>query len=114
MKKIKTTLDTLIKDISAFYNASQWHFITVNGLDLGDGMEIQYFFSRYNVCEEVVCFFLTMDYDQEVPSIVSLIPSAYLGEGETVDMFGIAIKDIAKGLFLDDDSIQAPLRKNND
>jgi len=77
-------------------------------------MEMQYFFARYNAVEEVVCYFFKMGYDEEAPSLVSIIPPAYLGEGETVDMFGIAIKDIAKGLFLDDDSIQAPLRKNHE
>jgi ech hydrogenase subunit D len=79
-------------------------------LDLGDGMEIQYFFTQYNAKEEVICFFLKMNYENEVPSIVSLIPSAYLGEGEVVDMFGINIKDTPKGLLLDDDSVQMPLR----
>lgn len=114
MKKIETTIETVVADISAFYNASEWHFVTANGVDLGDGMEMQYFFARYNTVEDVVCYFFKMDYNQEAPSLVSIIPPAYLGEGETVDMFGIAIKDIAKGLFLDEDSIQAPLRKTHD
>jgi ech hydrogenase subunit D len=110
MKKIETKLETLIEDIKKFYDEKKYHFITVNGLDLGDGMEIQYFFTQYNAKEEVICFFLKMNYENEVPSIVSLIPSAYLGEGEVVDMFGINIKDTPKGLLLDDDSVQMPLR----
>ena len=110
MKKIETKLETLIKDIEEFYDENKYHFITVNGVDLGDGMEIQYFFSQYNSKEKLVCFFLKMDYENEVPSIAKLIPSAYLGEGEVVDMFGINIKNTPKGLLLDDDSIQAPLR----
>jgi len=114
MKKIETKLETLEVDIKAFYDASKWHFITVNGVDLGDGMEIQYFFSQYDSYEEVVCFFLKAQYDDVIPSLVSFIPSAYLGEGEVVDMFGIDIKDIPKGLFLDEDSVQAPLRIKND
>ena len=114
MKKIETTLETLEADIKSFYDASLWHFITVNGVDLGDGMEIQYFFSKYNSFEEVVCFCLKTDYETVIPSLVPLIPSAYLGEGEVVDMFGVNIKDIEKGLLLDDDSTQAPLRISND
>ena len=111
MKKIKTNSEDLQKDIELFYDHTIWHFITVNGVDLGDKMEIQYLFSRYNCDEEVVCYFLNMDYDEEIPSIVSIIPSAYLGEGEVVDMFDIKIKGIAKGLVLEDDSQLAPLRK---
>ena len=42
-------------------------------------------------------FHLEAGYDEEIPSVVSLIPSAYLGEGEAVDMFGIDIQDISRG-----------------
>ena len=112
MKKIETNNKNLLKEIGAFYDYKTCHFITVNGVDLGDKMEIQYLFSRYGSDEEVICYFLHVDYDEEIPSIISLIPSAFLGEGEVVDMFGIKIKDIEKGLLLEDDSMQAPLRKN--
>ncbi len=110
MKKIETKLETMVKDIKEFYDARKWQFITVNGVDLGDGMEIQYFFTKYNIKDEVVCFFLKVGYEDEVPSVVSIIPSAYLGEGEIVDMFGIKIENTPKGLLLDEDSFQAPLR----
>jgi len=110
MKKIETKLETLEEDIKAFYDASKWHFITVNGLDLGDVMEIQYFFTKYNTHEDVVCFFLKAGYEDEIPSLVPIIPPAYLGEGELVDMFGVNVKGISKGLFLDEDSTQSPLR----
>jgi NADH:ubiquinone oxidoreductase subunit C len=112
MKKIETSSKNLLKDIGAFYDYKTCHFITVNGVDLGDKMEIQYLFSHYGSEKEVVCYFLHVDYEEEIPSIISLIPSAFLGEGEVVDMFGINIKDIKKGLLLEDDSMQAPLRKN--
>ncbi len=111
MKKIKTDSENLLKDLGAFYEHKTVHFITVNGVDLGDKMEIQYLFSHYNTDEEVICYFFTMEYDEQIPSIVSLIPSAFLGEGEVVDMFGIKIEDIPKGLLLEDDSQLAPLRK---
>ena len=113
MKKIKTNITDSIKDIGEFYDHRVWHFITVNGVDLGDRMEIQYFFSKYNEADEVVCFHLEAGYDEEIPSVVSLIPSAYLGEGEAVDMFGIDIQDISRGTILDDDSEHAPLRKKS-
>ena len=112
MKKIETNSNDLLKDIGAFYDYKTCHFITVNGVDLGDKMEIQYLFTRYGSHEEVVCYFLNMNYEEEIPSIVPLIPSAYMGEGEVVDMFDIKIENINKGLLLESDSEQAPLRKN--
>ena len=113
MKKIATTIDKLLIDLKAFYTPSIWHFITVNGVDLGEGMEVQYLFSKYDVCEDVVCFYIEVPYDELVPTITSLIPSAYLGEGEMVDMFGIKIENTPKGMFLEDDSVQQPLRKES-
>jgi len=112
MKKIETNSKNLLKDIGEFYDSKKYHYITVNGVDLGDKMEVQYLFSQYGNKEEVVCYFLYADYNEEIPSIISLIPPAFLGEGEAVDMFGIKIKDIEKGLLLEKDSMQAPLRKN--
>lgn len=111
MKKIATTIDTLLIDLKDFYEPSIWNFITVNGVDLTDGMEIQYFFSKYNAYDEVVCFYMKVSYNQLIPTITSLIPSAYLGEGEIVDMFGVNVKDTPKGMFLEDDSVKHPLRK---
>ena len=111
MKKIETNSKDLLKDIGSFYDYKIHHFITVNGVDLGDKMEIQYLFTSYDCEEEVVCYFLNMDYDEEIPSIVPIIPPAYMGEGEVVDMFGVKIQSISKGLLLEDDSEQAPLRK---
>ena len=113
MKKIATSSETLLADLQGFYEAKDFHFVTVNGVDVGDGVEMQYFFARYGVVDETICYFLHMKYDEEISSIVSLIPSAYLGEGEVVDMFGVKIEGVSKGTFLEDDSIQSPLRRES-
>lgn len=111
MKKIETSIENLVQDLKNFYDETQWHYITVSALDLGDGLEIQYFFTRYGNVEECICYYVNVDYKEEVPSIIHIIPSAYLGEGEVVDMFGANIKGVSQGTFLDPDSIQTPLRK---
>lgn len=111
MKKIETTTQNLVEDIKNFYDEKIWHYVTVNAVDLGDGLEIQYFFSRYGSLEENICYFVRVGYDQEIPSVISIIPSAYLGEGEVVDMFGAKIQGVSVGTFLEPDSIQTPLRK---
>ena len=111
MRKIETTLETLLNDIGAFYKPKEWHFLSVNGVDLGDGkIELQWIFSRYGVRDEIVIYYALSDYETSVPSIVSLIPSAFMGEREIVDMFGLSVEGAERGLYLDEDSHQHPLR----
>jgi len=111
MRKIETTLTTLLSDIGAFYEAKKWHFLSVNGIDLGEGkIELQWIFSKYGVKDEVVIYYALSDYDTPIPSIVSLIPSAFMGEREIVDMFGLSVDGAESGLYLDEDSSPHPLR----
>ena len=96
MKKIETRLENVLEDITAFYDASAWHFITLNGIDLGGGeIELQWIFSRYGVKDEIVAYYVRCGYESPVPSLVPLIPSAIMGEREVVDMFGVAIEGTA-------------------
>lgn len=111
MKKIETTLSSLLADIGSFYKVREWHFLTVNGIDLGEGkIELQWIFSKYGVKDEVVIYYAQSDYDTPIPSVVGLIPSAIMGEREIVDMFGLKVEGILSGLYLDDDSKPHPLR----
>lgn len=111
MQKIELSLEGLLETIEAFYDAKVWHFLTLNGIDLGDGsVELQWIFSKYGSIDEVVIYYCISTYDALVPSIVSIIPSAIMGEREVVDMFGIVIEGAAKGLYLDKDSKSMPLR----
>jgi NADH:ubiquinone oxidoreductase subunit C len=111
MQKIETTLETLLEDLKAFYDETQWHFLTINGVDNKDGtIELQWIFARYMARDEIIMFSAVSEYETVVPSIVPLIPSARLGEREVVDMFGIVIEGAEKGLYLDEDSLEMPLR----
>ena len=111
MTKIETTLATLLQELGTFYDPKAWHFLTVNGVDLGEGkIELQWIFSKYGAKDEVVIYYAISDYKAQVPSVVSLIPSAFLGEMEVVDMFGLKVEGAAKGLYLDEDSKPHPLR----
>lgn len=114
MTKIETTLATLMHDIEAFYVPREWHFLSINGVDLGEGkIELQWIFSRYGVKDEIVIYYAQSDYDTHVPSIVTLIPSAFMGEREVVDMFGLRIEGAERGLYLDPDSQPHPLRRES-
>lgn len=113
MQKIETTLEALIDDLGTFYDPKVWHFLTVNGIDLGEGsIELQWIFSRYGAKNEVIVYYALSDYDTPVPSVVPVIPSAFLGEREIVDMFGLRVEGAAAGLYLDEDSRPHPLRRD--
>lgn len=114
MMKIETTLPSLLADIGTFYDKKIWHFLTVNGIDLGEGkIELQWIFSKYGAKDEIIIYYLISDYETPLPSVVGLIPSAIMGEREIVDMFGLTIAGVEKGLYLDEDSIPHPLRSES-
>lgn len=110
MKKIEVTLENIREKIKEFYDERKWHFITLNGVALeNERVEIQWMFSKYEVMDEVVIFFAEINYDETVPSIVDMIPSAIISQREIVDMFGVDVEGSSKGLYLDEDSQQMPL-----
>lgn len=114
MTKIETSLEKLPADLGAFYVPGEHHFLTVNGIDVGEGkIELQWIFSRYGVKDDVTIFFTIIPYETPVPSVRSLIPSAYLSEMEIADLFGLAIEGAQKGLYLDHDSMPTPLRRES-
>lgn len=111
MHKIDIQLDAMLDELTKFYDARVWHFLTVNAVDLGEGkIELQWIFSKYGVKDEIVLFSAVTTYETKIPSVVPLIPSATLSEREIVDMFGVEIEGAAKGLYLDEDSLTMPLR----
>lgn len=104
-------MPSLQDEIGAFYEPHQWHFLSVNGIDLGEGkIELQWIFSKYGVKDEIVIYYAISDYETPVPSLVSMIPSSIMGEREIVDMFGLKVEGAERGLYLDEDSLQHPLR----
>lgn len=114
MTKKETTLSSLLTDIGTFYDPKLWHFLSVNGIDLGEGkIELQWIFSKYGVKDEIIIYYTQSDYETPVPSIASLIPSAFMGEREIVDMFGLNVEGTEKGLYLDEDSLPHPLRSES-
>ena len=110
MKKIKVTLDIVADEIRIFYDYKKWHFLTINGVALPDNrLEVQWIFSKYETMDEIVMFYVECDYRDVIPSVVESIPSAIISQRELVDMFGVVVEGSEKGLYLDDDSKQAPL-----
>lgn len=108
---IQVSLSELREAIKRFYKPEEWHFITINGTDVGDGIEIKYFFAAYGKSKKVKAFSLKIDYNQTIPSIRDIIPSAWIAEEELKDLLGVNVEGTKGGIFLEPDSPQAPLRK---
>lgn len=110
MQKIKVSLEILREKIEEFYDETQWHFLTINGVALEDDMlEVQWIFSKYEQQDEIVMIYAEIGYKESIPSIVDIIPSAIISQRELVDMFGVEVEGSEKGLYLDEDSLQSPL-----
>ncbi|NPA14768.1 MAG: NADH-quinone oxidoreductase subunit C [Aquificae bacterium] len=108
----KITPDQLREKIKSFYKEDEWHFITINGTDTGKSIEVKYFFAKYGKKEPVYALSLEIDYDQTLPSITDLIPSAWIAEEELYDLLGVKVEKAKGGIFLEPDSPKAPLRKS--
>jgi len=110
MKKIEVKLETIVDKISKFYNPTEYHFLTLNGVAIDkERTEIQWIFSKYGEIDSVEMFYVIVNQDDVIPSIVDIIPSAIMSQREIVDMFGIEVEGSEKGLYLDEDSLQKPL-----
>lgn len=113
MNKIKTSLKNLRSDITSFYDSKEIRFLTVNGLDTGDKLEIQWIFSRYGVVDDITLFYVEIDYEDEIPSLSDIIKSAWVSEYEIRDLLGAKFENAESGLFLESDREEIPLRKSN-
>lgn len=110
IEKIKILLENVREDIKSFYDYKRWHFLTLNGVALEDNrLEIQWIFSKYEAMNEVVIYFAVIEYSDIIPTIEDIITSAIISQREIVDMFGVQVEGSEKGLYLDEDSKQAPL-----
>jgi NADH:ubiquinone oxidoreductase subunit C len=111
VEKRETTLEKVYQELKEFYDAKQWHFLTLNGVELNEHtLEIQWIFSSYTQKDMIVVWYIEVEYGVIIPSIEDIIPSSIISQRELVDMFGIDIEGSDKGLYLDEDSLQTPLR----
>ncbi len=111
MNKIETNLATLRDDIRSFYNPAMHHFIVMNAVDLGQQMEVQWFFSNYAPPGDITTFYALVNPDEMIPSIREIVPSAWVAEAELVDLMNISIENTSKGFVLEPDFESGPLRK---
>lgn len=111
MNKISVELDELFSVIARFYDKTKHSFLTLNALSIDEEtIEVQWIFSHYHEKEHITLFYAHIKTNQTIPSITSIIPSAVISQREIVDMFGVKVEDTQAGLYLDEDSLKAPLR----
>jgi ech hydrogenase subunit D len=111
MKRIETSIQNLKKDLGHFYQPELYHFIVMNAVDLGEKIELQWFFGDYAEPFEIIAFCAQITPDVEIPSITSIVPSAWVAEAELVDLIDIKIENTSKGFVLEPDFESGPLRK---
>lgn len=111
MKRIETTIDNIKSDIRNFYNPVLHHFMVINAVDLGEKIEVQWFFCDYAPPAEITAFCARIDPAIEIPSIRDIVSSAWVAEAELVDLMDIQIENTAKGFVLEPDFESGPLRK---
>ena len=111
MKRIETTIAQLKSDIGKFYNPVLHHSMVMNAVDLGAKIEVQWFFCDYEYPTETTVFTVQIEPEIIIPSINDIIPSAWVGEAELVDLMDIKIDNTVKGFVLEPDFETGPLRK---
>ena len=111
---IEVNLQNVVENIKSWYEEDKYHYVTVNATDNGNGVTIDWIFSKYYDKNKLVVFRAeNVGYDEKIPSIVSVVPSAWIAEWELADLFGLDVENAAKGVFIEPDAPQAPLRKGD-
>jgi ech hydrogenase subunit D len=111
MKRIETSIDKVKTEIKNFYKPGVYHFMVINAVDLGENIEVQWFFSDYAAPFEITAFCTQIKPGIEIPSITDIVESAWIAEAELVDLMDIKIENTQKGFVLEPDFESGPLRK---
>jgi NADH:ubiquinone oxidoreductase subunit C len=110
MSKNMIPKEEIFKSLQEFYKPAVHHLVSLHGVDVGGALEVQWVFAHY-AGGELEVFASVFDYADTVPSISSMLPSAWIHEAELKDMFGIDVEGAKFGLLLEKDGVKAPLRK---
>ncbi len=112
MEFIKVTLENIKETIKKWYNPNKYHYVTINATDTGKDITIDWIFSDLKEKNKIYIFRAeNIDYEDFIPSIKNIVKISWLAEFELSDLFGLNVQDAPKGVFLENDSIKAPLRK---
>lgn len=85
--------DQLLAETKKFADAKA-RFVTASCNDLGDKLEITYFFN-YTPGMEMIPLRITVGKDEEVPSMTGIYLTAVLIENEMKELFGLKVTNLA-------------------
>lgn len=91
---IETPMEALLNSVKKHFD-DDWRLVTVTCVDEGERVRLLYSFDRNLALENLE---LCITREQEVPSISSIYPSAFLVENEIKDLFGLKITDMSLDL----------------
>lgn len=104
------TLQEIRSAIVGFYDPEIWHFVCINGLFENDELEIQWCFAKIGVKNEWKVFYAKAPGDALLPSLADIMPTARMYEGELRDLLDANFENSVKGMFIELDGLEAPLR----
>ncbi len=111
LKEIKK--DELLSEVKKYADAKA-RFVTAVCNDLGDKLEVTYYFNA-SPGMEMSALRIAVGKDEEVPSLTGIYLTAVLIENEMKETFGLKVKDIAIDfgghMFLAQDSPVLPMLK---
>ncbi|MGE4399546.1 MAG: NADH-quinone oxidoreductase subunit C [Campylobacterales bacterium] len=96
--------------IKEFYDPAVWHFVCINGLFENDELEIQWSFTKIGAKDEWSVLYAKAEADDSLPSVADMLPTARMYEGELRDLLGANFEGSVKGMFIEVDGVENPLR----
>jgi len=110
MKEV--SLDSIKDEIRAWYNEDIYNYVTVNAVDNGDSLTIDWIFSEYGVKNKIYVFRVEgVEYNLVIPSLIEIIPCSWLSEWDLADMFDLNIENAVKGMFLEPEAPKRAFEK---
>ncbi|MCD1294422.1 hydrogenase [Methanocella sp. CWC-04] len=104
------TQEELLKEVKRLKESGA-RIITIAGQDLGENIEVLYFFHTGIGKSEVLKLIVPKKGgNEEVQSITPIMQGAYIAENELAEMFGLHVVGVPGRFFLHE-SITAPLRR---
>jgi Ni,Fe-hydrogenase III component G len=112
MKVVKELvgLEEVKAKIIGFYNPAEWHFVCINGLFENEELEIQWAFVKMGVKDEWKVFYVKASSEAILPTVADILPTARMYEGELRDLLDANFENSVKGMFIELDGLDAPLR----
>ncbi len=108
------SIDSVKDSIRKWYNQDKHHYVTVNAIDNGETLTLDWIFSEYETKNKIYVFRVeNVGYNTQIPTMTDFLSCAWVSEWDLADMFDLNIENAHRGMFLQPDAPKAPLRKES-